>query len=219
MKADDPRHGTHRGYVVGCRMLCCVGAHTRYMKLYRMGRIPRLIPATGTVRRIQALQALGWSYGHIGAVVGKSDNWAYMISRSPSVTTTTATLVARTYDELSMRVPPGGYADRTRRRARAKGWAPPLAWDDIDDPNEQPADWEYAPAKRPNQVVVAEPVDPVVVMRLLEGQRLPNATRAEREAAIAQWIADGGPEKELCEWHGWKTGRYTAHLRLVGEAS
>ena len=27
---------------------------------------------------------------------------------------------------------------RTRNRARAQGWHPPMAWDNIDDPNETP---------------------------------------------------------------------------------
>ena len=42
------------------------------------------------------------------------------------------------YDRLSMTRPEGTRADTARRRARHLGWPPPLAWDDIDDPDETP---------------------------------------------------------------------------------
>jgi hypothetical protein len=199
---EDKRHGTHRGYVVGCRLLCCTAAHTRYMKLYRLGRIPRLVDATGTIRRIRALQALGWTYAEMGQQCGRSENWAYMIPRSPQVTSTTASRMARVYEELCMVVPDGPYAERTRRMARRKGWPPPLAWDDIDrDP-------------QANYGGTDADIDPVVVMRLLEGRRV-KSTPAEKEAAMARWVADGGSRAELCRWHGWHQGRYSVPLRLI----
>jgi hypothetical protein len=94
---------------------------------------------------------------------------------------------------------------RARNLAARHGWLPPLAWDDIDDPNETPdfgAD-DYD-------------VDPVVVRRLLEGQRI-KATHAEKVAALAQWVADGNSKRELCDHHGWNDGRFpkVAELRLI----
>ena len=96
----------------------------------------------------------------------------------------------------------GRYAKRTRNLAARSGYAPPLAWDDIDNDPEPPA------------VNHGDDIDPVVVMRLLEGRRI-TATKAEKVAALERWVRDGGSERELCEIHGWKAGRYTAGLRLV----
>ena len=38
--------------------------------------------------------------------------------------------------------PDGPRADRARHTARINGWPPPLAWDDIDDPDETPTGHE-----------------------------------------------------------------------------
>lgn len=196
MSPDDPRHGTHRGYVIGCRGQCCTVAHARYMNLYRMGQTPRMVDPTGTVRRIQALQAIGWNCRDIGTRCDKGDEWARLVARSKRVTTTTAFAVAQVYDELCMTVPEGVYAERTRRQAREKGYAPPLAWDDIDDPSEVP-----------NLGGRDHEIDPVVVDRLLSGRRIPS-TQAEKLEAMRRWLAQGRSEKSLCDAHGWKYGRY-----------
>lgn len=212
MSPEDVRHGTHRGYVVGCRLLCCTAAQTRYMKLYRLGRIPRMVDATGTVRRIRALQALGWTYGDMGARYGYGENWANMLTRRPLVVSTNAERITQIYDDLCMVIPVGPYATRTRNLARRKGWPPPLAWDDIDN-DAEPIGWEYIPRATRNQNA-DDALDPVVVMRLLEGDRV-TSTAAERTAALERWVADGGTQAELCRWHGWQEGRYSAGLRLV----
>lgn len=181
MTPEDPRHGTHRGYVVGCREDCCTRAHTRYMKLYRLGRIPQLIDPTGTVRRIQALYALGWTSADIGEQCGRGREWARMIARSTSVTTTTADRIVVAYEALSMRLPHGGYANRSRRHAQRMGWAPPLAWDDetIDDPAATPRGQHGGGPRKTD-------LDPVVVERILLGEHLA-ATRAERHEVIRRW--------------------------------
>lgn len=126
--------------------------------------------------------------------------------------------IVAAYERLHMQpAPEGRGASRARNRAIALGWAPPLAFDNIDDPDEQPTDWEYREVTARD--IYREPgVDPVVVMRLLEGDQVV-ANTAERRAAMAQWCADGGSERELCLMHGWKPGRYGTRLKLVEEAS
>lgn len=207
MSPEDARHGSHRGYVVGCRLTCCTAAHTRYMKLYRMGRIPRLIDSTGTVRRIQALQTLGWSYAEMGQRGGRTENWAYMITRRALVTTTTAARIAKVYAELCMVIPAGGYAERTRALARRKGWPPPLAWTNIDDPDEAPTGWEYRVHDTPNQSTVDPPIDPVVIARILAGEVV-SATTAERREVVRRWAEAGRVLNELGRLTGWKIERY-----------
>jgi hypothetical protein len=205
---DDPRHASTAGYNAGCRELCCRRAAARYERRRTIRRyINRgglLVPGTGTRRRLQALVALGWSTHALEAELGQKRSYvSRLITADSDVHAATAEKVAALYDRLSMTIPPAKTAKRVRNYAAKQGWVPPLAWDDIDNDSE-PANALHA---GPN-------IDPVVVMRLLEGQRI-NATKAEKEATIERWVADGGSERELCAWHGWKPGRYSAGLRLV----
>ena len=210
MSPDDPRHGRYAGYIAGCREFCCRRAaadyqRKRYFDHRVLGLPPRHVDKTGTVRRVQALQRLGWSaevmshmLGHSGAYLNVTINRDGRLG----VHQRTAEKVRDLYERLSMTIGP---SDITRRRALRAGWAPPMAWDDdtIDDPNAAP---DYGGEDTD--------VDPVVVMRLLGGDRI-KATKAEKEAALAQWVADGGTIRELCKHHGWNDSRYKGGLTLV----
>lgn len=96
-----------------------------------------VVPAVGTVRRLQALVAIGYSQRYLGQRLGirHETNTSALFRRHDFVTAATAARVNDLFDELSMT--PGG-SRRSIARAKANGWAPPLAWDDIDDPNEIP---------------------------------------------------------------------------------
>jgi len=86
------------------------------------------------VRRIQALQALGWTIADIARQSGLYEKTLRNpIYRGTSVYRATAEAVAETYERLSMTLPDGGYHERCRRMAAKRGYAPPLAWDDIDN--------------------------------------------------------------------------------------
>lgn len=92
----------------------------------------------GVVRRVQALAALGWPATEVARLAGLSPAEAARLAVSdPSgrVHPRVAAAVAATYARLHMT--PGPSA-RARARADALGWAPPLAWDDIDDPEQTP---------------------------------------------------------------------------------
>jgi len=92
------------------------------------------VPATGTVRRLQALAALGWDPTVLAACAGLA--WA-VVRRVQVVAAGSALLVARAYDRLSMTPAPAGPgAARVAASAARHRWAPPLAWDDedLDDP-------------------------------------------------------------------------------------
>lgn len=214
MNPDDPRHGTTPGYHAGCRLLCCRRAIARYEKATKHRRhngVAWAIPALGTQRRIQALMALGWTSTDIAAECG----WAHrnyvmrILNGQKGKPTTwvqrkTAEVFAAAYDQLSMQIPPHApRRARTRAIAARKGYAPPLAWDDIDDPNETPT-WGGRDSD----------LDPVIVMRLLEGRTV-KANRAEREEAIRRWVEDGGTKTELCNIHGWAPDRYHVKTRLT----
>jgi hypothetical protein len=205
MDALDPRHGTTRGHAAGCRLDCCREARNTDERRRRKQRqvlgIHRRVDATGTARRIHALMALGWPSREIALRCGWTTGEAVLeVSRRTWVYNNTRATIARVYDELSMT--PGPSAS-TRRRAALNGWLVPLMWDDIDRDPEPPETFYSGPD-----------IDPVVVMRLLEGHRI-KANHAEREEAIKQWVADGGTKTELCNIHGWAPGRYQVGLRLI----
>jgi transcriptional regulator with XRE-family HTH domain len=108
--------------------------------------------ATGTRRRVQALVARGWSQAKIAARIGMlPGNFGDIVYRRPAVTAATARAVEKLYAELWDQAPPESShrekiaANRARNYAAERGWPPPAAWDDIDDPRARPADgWQRA---------------------------------------------------------------------------
>jgi len=132
------RHGHYSAYRQGCRCPDAREDWRLYHKRRRQGRaVPLLIDATGTHRRIQALQALGWPRRHLEPAAGLQAGRLSQILRATVVTRTTATAIAHIFDQLCMTPGPSAV---TRHRAAVKDWPPPLAWDDdtIDDPAAEP---------------------------------------------------------------------------------
>ena len=150
MSPDDPRHGTTAGHYAHRKdgePACgpCVAAKTRYEKTRHVYG-PRMVPATGTRRRIQALKAMGHSGADIAAALGVTYQAVNRLEHSTSAHIFAATQanVARVYEEMCMTLPTGYHRTRIRNAAARAGYAPPLAWDDIDtDP--QPVGWQYQP--------------------------------------------------------------------------
>lgn len=215
---DDPRHGTYAGanqHWITKTPMCqpCGQAAYLYVKKCRLDNTagtPRSIPIIGTRRRIQALSALGYSYNQIGAAIGVDRTlimrWARASDRV-TVHATTANKIAAAYDRLCMKIPDNSNnrLEHFRLMARRKGWAPPLAWDDIDDPNEHPPGYPQTPVDSS-----ADPTtpDPVVVNRILAGEwRLPS-TSLERAEVCRCWVERGGSTYELSKITGWRIERY-----------
>lgn len=102
---------------------------------------------TGTLRRLQALVALGWSQAELGRRLGINDaNMTPLVQGRRDVTVRTARAVADLYADLSDCPPPETNksqrisASRSRNRAAAAGWLVPAWWDDdtMDDPTADP---------------------------------------------------------------------------------
>ena len=106
-----------------------------------------LTDATGARRRLQALAAIGWSQMEIARRYDGHFVSLASIARGAQshVGPRLHRLITTAYDDLAMT--PGPH-NRTRLDAARKGWAPPLAWDDIDDPNETPTGVEPTPTER-----------------------------------------------------------------------
>lgn len=131
--------GSNARYNAGCRCDRCRAAHTRHRNLARLDQMAgnaRLLPAIGTERRLRALAAMGWSYTALGEHLGLTREAVAKLSwPRPSVERKTARRIEALYDQLCMTPGPSATA---KARALAKGWPPPLAYDDIDDPDEVP---------------------------------------------------------------------------------
>lgn len=174
---------------------------------------PRLVSSLGVHRRLTALIALGYSQGCIGGRLGVTQTrvWQLIHHRSAHVEQETHDRVDSLYESLSMTSPPvstgreKGTATRARRVAAANGWAPPLAWDNIDDPKESPTGFAGAEKRRP-----PGDVDKAVVERVWCGDTnvAKRTTRAEKQEVMSRWLAAGGSEKSLCARFGWRPGRY-----------
>jgi hypothetical protein len=135
------RHGGDlAAYVAGCRCEQARDAMRRYEGRRQMlaARGTTLtVPVTGTVRRVRALMRLGWTAARIGEQSGQGRAMVQRLSAAcrPRVNVATERRVRQAFDVLSGSVGPSA---RTAARARRAGWAPPLAWDCIDDPSDRP---------------------------------------------------------------------------------
>jgi transcriptional regulator with XRE-family HTH domain len=115
-----------------------------------------LIDATGTVRRVRALVAMGHSQKTLADEVGCAFTYISSLThgRRPMVTVALARSVQRAYDKLWMSV---GSSVRARLKAERLGWHGPLAWDDdtIDDPKALPQTDAVPPAVTEGENVLA----------------------------------------------------------------
>lgn len=95
------------------------------------------VDATGTIRRIRALAAMGHTLISICTEAGYGHNRVEQLAAGVTTTVTaeTAATVAAIYKRLAHKPGP---SKQTRAFARKNGWHGPLAWDDIDDPNCEP---------------------------------------------------------------------------------
>lgn len=103
---------------------------------------PLLVDATGSIRRVQALTCLGWSFRAQERQAGLARTTLRQILRHDQIKQSTAAAIEHMYDRLSMTLAPADrYADQTRAMAAARRWTPPLGWNDheIDDPAALPA--------------------------------------------------------------------------------
>lgn len=149
-----------------------------------------LVDATGTVRRLQALVAMGWPNTELAPRLGVSTQALHpvVLGRHRRVQARRAREVRDLYNKLSMT---SGGCNRAIGTARKHQWAPPLAWDDesIDSPSATPD---------------------------LGDRRTPTA---EDRLAEFEWLIDDGAQPEdaarrlgvqLSTVRTWKAGKHAA---------
>lgn len=93
------------------------------------------IAAVGTVRRLQALAAMGWPFDVLSPLAGHGPRYLSQLMKRDVLFSSTARKVDELYQTLAMTLGP---SNRIRVRSLNRGWVTALAWDDIDDPDETP---------------------------------------------------------------------------------
>lgn len=162
---------------------------TRLYSDQATGHLPRL----GAARRVQALLAIGWRHQDLAAA-GATGTPRILNCPGHLVTATTWRQVRDVYDQLCMTHGPSA---TTRQTARARGYPPPLAWDDqtIDDPRAEPAH-----AAQPR---ACSAIDPVAVDRAIHDPTTPvELNEAERLAVIRAMSERGATDTTI----GTRTG-------------
>lgn len=139
------------------------------------------VDATGTHRRLQALVARGWSMARLARQLGVDPTNLPAMMRRAHVSAGIARAVEDVYEIMWNTPPPEGdhrsriAASRARRYAAARGWLPPMAWDDltIDAPT---STLSGGPA-------IGE-IDEIAVERRCSGDWTVRLTRAERHLVV-----------------------------------
>ncbi|GAA2035315.1 hypothetical protein GCM10009839_40000 [Catenulispora yoronensis] len=114
------------------RALAALGPRSRLAPTVPDGM---LINPVGSMRRLQALAAIGWPQAELGRRLGLATT---PMSTDPSITAGRARAIVDLYRQL-WDVP--GPSHLAAARARGRGAVPPTAWDDdtIDDPRAMPS--------------------------------------------------------------------------------
>lgn len=134
------RCDNHQLYRAGCPR-CQASNRARRRAVYRAQAYgihqPGHVPAIGAARRLQALAAIGYEAAHLAPMLGVGP---VAVRRWRSHTTPTIT--RRRHNDIAALAARLDGTQGPSRRARTialhQSWAPLAAWDDIDNPDEQP---------------------------------------------------------------------------------
>lgn len=149
------------------------------------------VDSTGTRRRLGALVTLGYTEAELSRMLGKAEKWVSKALRGRSVLEQSRRDVVDLFERLSMTpAPETREAKFARAWAKKNGYASPLAWDNIDDPNETPK----TDAASEDDIEAA-----------LRGER-PKLTPEGRREAVA-----------ILNERRWSAARIGAHLGCSGD--
>jgi transcriptional regulator with XRE-family HTH domain len=161
---------------------------------------PVLLNPIGTIRRLQALVAAGYTQADLANRLGmKPCNVSRLMSTERRVHVKTADAVSALFDELQLMPGPSSAA---RRRGARMGWALPLAWDEdeIDDPAAEPDKSRRRPVSFPEryaemrelgygdlQIISKWQVQPASLLRQLHRYRIQPSPALVKLATTQKW--------------------------------
>ncbi|MEU7074696.1 hypothetical protein AB0B30_32685 [Streptomyces narbonensis] len=107
----------------------------------------KLLPATGSARRLQALVAIGWPFTSVAPYIGLNERGITRVIHQSLVLRPTAEAIKAAYAQLKDQKPEDHGvslvgAQKSRALAKRRGWPDPLWWEDmggIDDPEFDPS--------------------------------------------------------------------------------
>lgn len=209
-------------YTVVIRLLYAVGGSPRSRRV-RRGNAEALfacqprpaagarVDGTGTRRRLEALMVLGWSKWALAREIGCRPDRVLQLMRGPRVTASSAEAVRALFERLSMTPPQvtdrwaATSVTRTINYAKARGFVPPLAWDEesIDDPAAGPSLTVGAVFGR----------DDLTVDLLVDGELAGGRARPEERREAIRILAERGwATADIATWLGLST-KAVARLR------
>lgn len=196
------RHGNRLAYMkYRCKCPDATEGYRLYRKRLRYGVQPAgLVDPRGSRRKVRALQAIGWAMPEIARRVG-SRYGAAKIFGPARITRQLADKIDVVYRELCMTPGP---SRKMRQIAAARGFVPPMGWDDIDN-DDDPAD-----AAERDTVPDTE-----VVYRLVAGKQVPARTVDRVEAVRVMRLAGDGSGTIATRLH-MSTVRVTQILGRLG---
>lgn len=183
------------------------------VKLLTLTQTPEVTPV-GYTRRMRALMWLGYSAPRIAAEAGlDKETVKKCLQRPPSVVKVESRRkIHQAYERLSLSLPTAddrferAQITRAQGTARRKGWLPPLAWDNIDDPNERPS---HNVREHNTPATLQQRIDMAAVWRLVDdGVRVRQLTSAEAREAYQILAARGLTGREIERRYGINATRY-----------
>ncbi|WP_327029734.1 hypothetical protein OG989_04210 [Micromonospora sp. NBC_01740] len=169
------------------------------------------VDSTGTARRLQALTAIGYDANKLAAELGIAGQPVRRWRRQtrPKIAARYHKMIAGLYERLALT--PGTSAE-ARRLAARKGWAGPLAWDDIDDPNEQP----HLDGPKTD----TDDFDPVTVGQAVDGDLTYEQLAAHRPDVVetVRRLAPSHSDTDIAHFLRWP-GRYDLRADGISRAA
>lgn len=158
-----------------------------------------MVSKVGSIRRIQALQRIGYSHAFMTDYLGFQTGKFCHQTRAGLCLASTHRAIAAMYRELAQRPGP---SESARRWAIKHGYASPAAWEDIDR--------DEAPDLTPEPTWSEDSVDDVIVERILDRAPRPRKpTHAECAEACRRLIARGVSTYAIEHDYGLVASRYT----------
>lgn len=200
-----------------CKCPPCTAQKTRYTKYWRVAQMRGVklkVPADPTHRKIHALEAIGYTRRALAAELGVTGSAITNMMSEKFVLARTEVAVEKVYRKLEMKIPEHSPAGRlARKRAKANGWPPPMAYDDIQLGIVAPDSVKVG--KIPHNRFDLDEIDYVMQSEDWTWR----LSRPEKIEVVRRWMSTGRPQAEICRLTGWHHGRYSPNTNNQEEPS